>query len=98
MLRSLLPTALALATALPLTAQQPDTAHRTLLVPAAVWDGVADAPQAGWVVLVRGSRIEAVGPASRVHAPAGAERVDLPGTTLDAGDDRGAQPPLPPSL
>ena len=85
MLRSLLPTALALATALPLTAQQPDTAHRTLLVPAAVWDGVADAPQAGWLVLVRGSRIEAVGPASRVHAPAGAERVDLPGTTLMPG-------------
>jgi hypothetical protein len=44
------------------------TAARTLLlVPDAVWDGVADAPQRGWVVLVRGTRIEAVGPAPRAQ-------------------------------
>jgi imidazolonepropionase-like amidohydrolase len=45
---------------------------------------VADAPQRGLAVLVRGSRIEAVGPADRV-APAGTERVDLKGTTLIPG-------------
>jgi imidazolonepropionase-like amidohydrolase len=56
-----------------------------LLVPDAVWDGVADAPQKGWVVLVRGNRIEEVGPAARVKPPAGAERHALPGTTLLPG-------------
>jgi imidazolonepropionase-like amidohydrolase len=62
-----------------------DTARATLIVPDAVWDGVADAPQRGWVVLVRGNRIEAAGPAARVTAPAGATRVVLAGTTLIPG-------------
>jgi len=60
-------------------------ARPQLLVPDAVWDGVADAPRAGWVVLVRGARIEAAGPAASVAAPAGAERIALPGTTLIPG-------------
>jgi imidazolonepropionase-like amidohydrolase len=61
-------------------------ASRTLLlVPDAVWDGVADAPQHGWVVLVRGPRIEAVGPAQRVTTPTDAERIELAGTTLIPG-------------
>ena len=34
-----------------------------LLRPAAVWDAIDDAPHAGWAVLVRGDRIDAVGPA-----------------------------------
>ena len=63
-----------------------DTAAPPLvLAPDAVWDGVADSPHAGWLVVVRGQRIEAVGPADRVAAPAGAERVALPGTTLIPG-------------
>jgi imidazolonepropionase-like amidohydrolase len=63
-----------------------DTGPRaTVIVPDAVWDGVADAPRAGWIVVVRGSRIEAVGPAARVSAPDGAERIELPGTTLLPG-------------
>src|SRR5690348_10476849 len=63
-----------------------DTGSRaTVIVPDAVWDGVVDAPQAGWIVVVRGSRIEAVGPAGRVAAPADAERIELPGTTLIPG-------------
>ncbi len=57
----------------------------TVIVPAAVWDGVLDAPQPGWVVLVRGSRIEAVGPADRVRAPGDAARIELPGSTLVPG-------------
>jgi imidazolonepropionase-like amidohydrolase len=63
--------------------QQPT--RSTLLRPARVFDGVAAEPHAGWVVLVTGERIAAVGPASEVRAPAGATTVDLPGTTLLPG-------------
>jgi imidazolonepropionase-like amidohydrolase len=63
----------------------PDSTPAILLAPAAVWDGVGDVAQPGWVVLVRGDRVEAVGPRERVQAPAGAKRLDLPGTTLIPG-------------
>ena len=63
--------------------QQPT--RSTLLRPARVFDGIASEPHAGWVVLVTGERIAAVGPASEVRAPAGATTVDLPGTTLLPG-------------
>ena len=56
-----------------------------VLAPDAVWDGVADAPKKGWVVVVRGSRIESVGRADSTKIPAGAERIALPGTTLIPG-------------
>lgn len=56
-----------------------------LLRPARVWDGVADTPREGWVVLVEGERITRVGPAAEVQAPAGAEVVELPGATLLPG-------------
>ncbi|HET7584086.1 MAG TPA: amidohydrolase family protein [Gemmatimonadaceae bacterium] len=56
-----------------------------LLRPARVFDGVRDAPHDGWVVLVRGSHIAAVGPANQVNAPAGATVVELPGMTLLPG-------------
>jgi imidazolonepropionase-like amidohydrolase len=62
-----------------------DSVLRTVLLPDAVWDGVADAPQRGWIVLVGGSRIEAVGPAEQVAIPAEAERIELRGTTLIPG-------------
>jgi imidazolonepropionase-like amidohydrolase len=54
-----------------------------LLRPARVFDGVDPRPHEGWSVLVRGERIEAVGPA--LAAPAGARVVDLPGMTLMPG-------------
>lgn len=60
-------------------------APATLLVPAHVWEGTEAAPRAGWVVLVRGNRIEAVGPRSRIQAPPGATTIELPGTTLIPG-------------
>jgi imidazolonepropionase-like amidohydrolase len=63
----------------------PAAPHLLLLVPDAVWDGVAERPQPGWVVLVRGDRIEAAGPATQVTAPTGAERIELSGTTLLPG-------------
>jgi imidazolonepropionase-like amidohydrolase len=62
-----------------------DSAYVSVLVPAAVWDGVADAPRPGWVVVVRGSRIAAVGPAATTAVPAGATRIELPGKTLIPG-------------
>src|SRR6516164_4831939 len=40
-----------------------------LLKPARVFDGVAAEPHEGYVVLVRGERIEEVGPADKVKAP-----------------------------
>src|SRR6478672_5764123 len=61
-----------------------DTSRRTILVPDAVWDGTADAPQRGWGVVLRGNRIDAAGPVGRLDA-SGAERVELPGTTLIPG-------------
>src|SRR4051812_50223907 len=42
-----------------------------VLVPDAVWDGSQDAPQKGAVVLIKGSRIEAVGRAGQIDVPAG---------------------------
>jgi imidazolonepropionase-like amidohydrolase len=56
-----------------------------LLRPARVFDGLSPQPHDGWVVLVTGKAIAAVGPASDVHAPAGAVAIDLPGTTLLPG-------------
>jgi imidazolonepropionase-like amidohydrolase len=78
---------LAVAFAAPAGAQLAvrDTSSLTLLVPAAVWDGVADAPKPGWVVLVKGDHIEAVGPAASVTAPAGTTRMELAGSTLIPG-------------
>jgi imidazolonepropionase-like amidohydrolase len=55
----------------------------TLLRPDRVFDGVTPEPHAGWQVLVRGERIEAVGP--NLTAPADARVVDLPGMTLMPG-------------
>jgi imidazolonepropionase-like amidohydrolase len=57
----------------------------TLLTPARVWDGTDSRPHEGWAVLVRGDRIDAVGPRAQVTAPAGATTIDLPGTTLIPG-------------
>jgi imidazolonepropionase-like amidohydrolase len=64
---------------------QDSVVRSTLLRPARVFDGVTAEPRAGWVVLVTGQRIAAVGPAADVRAPAGATTVDLPGTTLLPG-------------
>jgi imidazolonepropionase-like amidohydrolase len=61
----------------------PDTVY--LLKPAHVFDGESAQLRDGWVVLVRGEKIEAVGPASEVKAPADAKVIDLPGMTLMPG-------------
>ena len=55
-----------------------------LLRPEQVWTA-GEPAHPGWVVLVEGDRIAAVGPRAQVHAPAGAEVIDLPGRTLTPG-------------
>src|SRR5512145_3142061 len=77
---SFIPVTLIAASAL--SAQATDTL--TLLRPDRVFDGTAAEPHAGWAVLVRGQRIEAVGPVARIAAP-GARTIDLPGLTLLPG-------------
>ena len=67
-------------------AQAPATpARATLLVPARVWDGGDTQAHEGWAVLVRGERIEAVGPRGQLTAPNDATTIDLAGTTLMPG-------------
>lgn len=56
-----------------------------LIVPDGVFDGTSDVVNKGWGVLVRGQRIAAVGPIAQLNAPADAERITLPGTTLLPG-------------
>ena len=63
--------------------QQPETIY--LLKPARVFDGESAQLHDGWVVLVRGQKIEAAGPASTINAPANATVIDLPGLTLLPG-------------
>jgi imidazolonepropionase-like amidohydrolase len=69
-----------------LVAPKPDSTPRAVLLkPARVFDGAAREPHAGWVVLVRGERIESAGPASEVKAPADARIIELPQATLLPG-------------
>jgi imidazolonepropionase-like amidohydrolase len=58
-------------------------AEPILLKPARVFDGVNPQPHEGWSVLVDGDRIAATGPS--LAAPAGAQVIELPGTTLMPG-------------
>src|SRR5262245_6357173 len=73
----------------PADGQEPPTHPKEtkplLLKPARVLAGVALEPQAGWVVLVRGERIDAAGPADQVKTPSDARVLDLPGATLLPG-------------
>jgi len=76
--------AVALVGAVP--AGQADQApERYLLRPQRVFDAETGTMQDGAAVLVRGSRIEAVGSATTMTVPAGTQMVDLPRTTLLPG-------------
>lgn len=80
---------LCLTMTLPLAQNQPATATQSetiyLLRPGFIFDGTSAQLHDGWVVLVRGQKIEAVGPAPTVKAPANAKIIDLPGLTLLPG-------------
>jgi imidazolonepropionase-like amidohydrolase len=65
------------------TPKPPDTIY--LLKPAHIFDGESSQLRDGWVVLVRGEKIAAVGPASEVKAPTDAKVIELPNTTLMPG-------------
>lgn len=56
-----------------------------LLKPARVFDGHAVQPHQGWVVLIRGEKIESVGPADEVKVPKDARVIELPNTTVLPG-------------
>ncbi len=56
-----------------------------LLKPARVFDGESAQLHEGWAVLVRGQKIEAVGPPNSLNAPRDAHVIDLPGLTLLPG-------------
>jgi len=56
-----------------------------LLKPAHIFDGESARLHDGWAVLVRGEKIEAVGPANELKVPADAKTIDLPGMTLMPG-------------
>ena len=72
---------------LPSQAQRPAPAPETvyLLKPARVFDGESAQLHDNWAILVRGQKIEAVGPASTIQAPANAKVIDLAGLTLMPG-------------
>jgi imidazolonepropionase-like amidohydrolase len=62
-----------------------DAAAPLILKPARVFDGVSDQVHDGWVVVVRGERIEQAGPERDIKVPQGARVIELPGMTLLPG-------------
>lgn len=65
---------------------KPDAAAKVVVLkPARVFDGAAVKPHEGWVVVVRGDRIDAAGPAAEVKTPDGARVIELPKMTLLPG-------------
>jgi imidazolonepropionase-like amidohydrolase len=72
-----------LAVLAPPAIAQPDPP--ILLKPTRVFDGTGGAAQSGWVVLVKGQKIAAVGPVEKVEVPKDARVIELPGTTLLPG-------------
>jgi imidazolonepropionase-like amidohydrolase len=56
-----------------------------LIKPARIFDGETAQLHEGWAVLVRGQKIDAVGPISSINAPADAQVITLPGQTLMPG-------------
>ncbi|HYU97203.1 MAG TPA: amidohydrolase family protein [Pyrinomonadaceae bacterium] len=78
----LVPTTPSAITQSPVT-KPPDTVF--VLRPSHIFDGESAQLHDGWVVVVRGEKIEAVGSASDIKAPAGAQLIELPGMTLMPG-------------
>ena len=71
--------------AVPAPTTAPKAEPSVLLRPSRVFDGAGEQAHDGWVVLVTGREIAAVGPAERMPVPAGARTIDLPGMTLLPG-------------
>src|SRR5947209_5969361 len=62
-----------------------ESARLILLKPVRVFDGVNQQAHDGWSVLIRGERIEKVGPSSEIETATDARVIELPGTTLLPG-------------
>lgn len=73
----------AVAAALTVVAQAP-AGHPLLLEPAQVWTA-GEPLHSGWVVLIEGNQIKAVGPQASIAVPPDAERIALPGMTVLPG-------------
>lgn len=59
--------------------------HSWLLKADRVFDARSAQTHAGWVLLIQGDRITAVGPAAQVKLPPGTQTIELPGMTLLPG-------------
>ncbi len=66
-------------------APENDADRPIVLRPARVFDGSTPRPHEGWIVVVKGEKIEAAGPAAEVKIPDGARAIDLPKMTLLPG-------------
>jgi imidazolonepropionase-like amidohydrolase len=80
---------LLLALILPFQAQRPTSGPAPeavyVIKPARVFDGESAQLHENWSIIVRGRKIETVGPAATLPVPAGAKVIDLPGLTLMPG-------------
>ncbi len=74
---------LALLVALPFTTPLAQEAQVVVFQPQRVFDG--ETSHTGWVVVMRGERIESAGPAASIKVPPDARQVSLPGATLMPG-------------
>jgi imidazolonepropionase-like amidohydrolase len=74
-----------IASVSPAQARSGEPGRAIVLRPGRVFDGLGPAAQGGVAVLVRGDRIERVGPVAEVSVPQGAEVIDLPSLTLMPG-------------
>lgn len=82
-MRALLTLILLLCGPTAVQAEPPAAEALTVLRPARVFDGIDPRPHEGWSVLVKGERIESIGP--NLPAPEGARVIELPGTTVMPG-------------
>ncbi len=64
---------------------QTDLNETTVLLPARVFDAEAGSMREGWAVIIKGDRIQAVGPAAELGQSPGAVMIELPGATLLPG-------------
>jgi imidazolonepropionase-like amidohydrolase len=67
------------------TRARADTSPPIVLKPSRIWDGLSLDPHSDWIVVTRGAKIEAVGPASETKVPDNARFIQLAGTTLIPG-------------
>ena len=64
---------------------QPESYRAYVLKPARIFDGESAQLHEGWAVVVRGPRIESVGPLKSIYIPPDAQTISLPGLTLMPG-------------